>query len=46
MALRNGKIVNVNLPPILLELVQLIRSEAADNLVALHCNYSDEMLFG
>jgi len=44
MALRNGEIVYVNLPAILLELVQLICSETADNFIAIHCDYRDEML--
>ena len=46
MALYNGEIVNVDLPPILLELVQLIRSEAADDLLAIHCDNCNEMLLG
>lgn len=46
MALRNGEIVNVDLTPILFELVQLIRDETADDLLAIRCNYGDEMPLG
>ena len=44
MALRNGKVVDVDLPAVLLELVQLVGREAADDLVARHCDNGDEML--
>jgi len=46
MVLRDGEIVNVDLTPILLEFVQLIRDESTDDLFAIHSNYGDEMLLG
>jgi hypothetical protein len=36
MALHNGEIVNVDFAPILLELVQLISSEATNDFIVIH----------